>query len=140
MIGASVPVETVSSLSLSRQLVQQLLHRAQLARGDRAQALIVRGQDGSLSLRPLDGEETPDGLQRTLAAEGLMPYALCSSSRSAGTEAPDADDLARWRGKVVLFLTVALGMKGVLQLWGWRQQDDRLQPMDVAITEKTDVT
>ena len=133
-----MPAEAASSLSLPRPLVQQLLHRALVARGDRMQALIVRGQDGSLSLQPLDGEEALDGLQLTLAAEGLAPYAFCSSSPAAGNDTPDAGDLTRWRGKVALFLTVVLGIKGVLQLRGWRHADGRLQPVDVAITEETD--
>lgn len=96
------------------------------------QALLVRQGDGSLGLRLLGTRAEPGELQRDFAARGEEPYAFCSSPLSPTGE-PSAADLDRWRGKLSLFLTVALGTKGVLQLRGWRSEGAHPRALDLKL-------
>lgn len=119
----------MNAVTLPRGAVLKLLHQAQL--GDGA-GLIVRRRDGTFGVRPISTEPGAE-LGRQLAARGETAFAFYRTAPQAG---PDAEDVRRWSGLARLFLSVSVGIKGVLQLRGWQASGGGTDPVELSLADE----
>ena len=117
-------------VTLPRGAVLKLLHRAQL--GDGA-GFIVRQADGALGVMPLAAAVTKTELEDELKARGETAFAFY---RTAAQTGPEAQDLKKWNGLVPLFLSVSVGIKGVLQLRAWQAHEDGAAPVELSLADE----
>ena len=82
-------------LALPRQLVQEILHQAQIAPAGITQGLVVRGADNKLGLAQFPSGATITGAMAGLAAHESTPVAVYRSSMAA-TEEGSAEELTAW--------------------------------------------
>ncbi|HEV2111286.1 MAG TPA: hypothetical protein VGT99_08025 [Gammaproteobacteria bacterium] len=120
----------MNAVTLPRAAVLKLLHQAQL--GDGA-GFIVRQPDGALGIRPIAAAQPRAELERELKASGEAAFAFY---RTAAQTGPDARDVQRWNGFAPLFLSVSVGIKGVLQLRGWQASGGRTDPVELSLAEE----
>lgn len=119
----------MDEVKLPRSAVLQLLHQAQL--GDGA-GFITRLPDGAFRIHPIRAVGDETGRAHPSAAQGETPFAFYRTALQAG---PDEQDLGQWRGQSTLFLSVSVGIKGVLQLRGWRIRDGKAYSVAVSLAE-----
>lgn len=120
----------MNSIALPRDAVLKLLHQAQL--GDGA-GLIVRRQDGTLGIRPIAATRPRVELERELKANRETAFAFY---RTASQTGPDAQDIQGWNGLASLFLSVSVGIKGVLQLRGWQARSGKTDPVELSLADE----
>jgi hypothetical protein len=108
---------------LPRSLVLRLLHLAQLGANS---GFITRLPDGALRIRPIQ----PGG---GFTADGETPFAFY---RSSAQTQPEAADMETWQSVTPLFLSVSVGIKGVLQLRGWWATGGKADPVELSLAEE----
>lgn len=113
----------MNAISLPRSLVLRLLHLAQLGANS---GFITRLPDGALRIRPIQ----PGG---SFTADGETPFAFY---RSSAQTQPEATDMEAWQSVTPLFLSVSVGIKGVLQLRGWRVTGGKADPVELSLAEE----
>lgn len=122
-----MPVET---MHLPRPLVNQLLHQAQQAAGF-CQGWVYQDAHGRYRCAPLPANA--DFVTQAHARdERLFAYYRASNQP---LPLPSTQQLQALAKAVGLYLGVALDVKGVLQLRGWRIAAGRVAELDLAISE-----
>ncbi len=114
----------MNGVTLPRTAVLKLLHLAQA--GDGA-GFITREPDGDLSIRPIRTE------MDTRAGRDEAVFAFY---RTATQAAPSEEDIERWSGVTQLFLSVSVGIKGVLQLRGWLVSGTTPSAIELSLAEE----
>ncbi|MDN5873008.1 MAG: hypothetical protein L0H29_01330 [Sinobacteraceae bacterium] len=106
-------------VTMPRRLAVRLMHAAQLAPERAFRALVVSDSPSDLpdAMLPLDEDLDTDMAREGLLSKGRYPWALYWH-RPGHTEAPAAEDFEL--GPDSLCLSSSLATKGVLQLHGWR--------------------
>ncbi|MFI4968132.1 MAG: hypothetical protein ACHQAU_05335 [Gammaproteobacteria bacterium] len=114
----------MSAISLPRSMVLRLLHLAQQGAGT---GLITRLADGELKIHPLrPGSAPPDPDGETLFA----------FYRTSAQTQPETQDIEAWQSVTPLFLSVSVGIKGVLQLRGWRAAEGKADQVELSLAEE----
>ncbi|MGA9851396.1 MAG: hypothetical protein WBR15_00450 [Gammaproteobacteria bacterium] len=121
------------TLVLPRPLVNQLLHAAQEARSF-SQGFVLRRADDHFRCAPLpaDADLARAGKQLQSHAERLFAFYRTSNRL---LPPPAATELRVIVEFVPLYLGVALDIRGVLQLRGWRFDGLKTLELDVTIRE-----
>lgn len=111
-------------VTMPRRLAVRLMHAAQLAPERSFRALVVSNSPGDIpdAMLPLDEDLDTDMAREGLHAKGRHPWALYWHRPGHSEEAPSAEDFEL--GPESLCLTSSLATKGVLQLHGWRCDEE----------------
>lgn len=120
---------------LPRQVVLEVLHRAQGAAPAVCQGLLVRNAAGELALLDIPDEATVSAVASGLAAQQQEPLAFFRSTPA--TETPSLERTSPWLDLAPLYLSVALGVRGVLQLRGWRREAGQLREVELELDEES---
>lgn len=120
----------MNPVTLPRETVLRLLHQAQL--GDAA-GLLVQQPGGTFRMRGVDSTARVDELTQELRSHHEIPFAFYRTTIQAG---PEMQDLERWSSLTGLFLSVSVGIKGVLQLQAWRSDGRAAAPVELVLADE----
>ena len=119
------------AVELPRHLVLEVLHRAQIASPEACQGLLVRNAAGELALLDIPADAVVSAVATGLAVRAQEPLAFYHSSPA--TDRPSLEQASHWLDLAPLYLSVALGVRGVLQLRGWRREAGELQEVELEL-------
>lgn len=115
----------MTPIQLPRGMVLKLLH---LAQHGASSGLIIRLQDGGLGIRSIQA-----GNGAGFSEAGGMPFAFY---RTSAQSRPEVEDMETWQSVTPLFLSVSVGIKGVLQLRGWLVAGGRTDPVELSLADE----
>ena len=119
----------MNPVTLPRETVLRLLHQAQL--GDTA-GLLVQQPGGTFRMRGVDSTAHVDELTQELRSREETAFAFY---RTADRTGPEIQDLQCWSSLTSLFLSVSVGIKGVLQLRAWRSDGRTTAPVELVLAD-----
>jgi hypothetical protein len=121
----------VRLLTLAQHHADSIVRGVLGARNGEPEGVVV-ANGNSEALFDIPESELHQAIQE-LSEQGQLLYAVFESHPV--TVMPQRDDMARFNMPGLLYLVISLGTKGVLEMQGWRLEDEQPQAVQIGIRE-----